>query len=161
LGLLSVPEVPIEREASDDSTVIDAGLAMIGQDAPAVSPLQISMLAAALVNNGLLLQPKMVDAVQDSNGRWVVQNSPEDGRKIFDESVANTILSALPHDNGILEYISLVPSGSDDAFDAWYIGLSPAENPQFGAVVVLENKRDLTEVENIGRTLLSEFSFEE
>jgi cell division protein FtsI/penicillin-binding protein 2 len=111
-----------------------------------------------LANDGELLQPTLIAAVQDSNGRWISQEPLASGRRIFDESVANNILASLPVEDGILEYSSLVPSGSEGIYNAWYIGLAPSINPQYGVVVVLENKEDLDTVESIGRSLLSEIT---
>ncbi len=158
LGFLSAPEIPIETEASNDAAVVDSELALIGQDELAVSPLQIALVAAALANDGELLQPTLIAAVQDSNGQWITQEPSSPGRRIFDEFVANNILASLPVEDGILEYSSLVPSGSEGIYNAWYIGLAPSINPQYGAVVVLENKEDLDTVESIGRSLLSEIT---
>ena len=160
LGFLSPPEIPIESEASVDSAVLNSELALIGQDELAVSPVQIAMVTAALANNGVLSQPTLIAAVQDSNGRWIAQERLASDHRIFDDSAAGKILAALPEVDGIIEYSSLVPSGSDESNNAWYLGLAPSNDPEFGVVVVIENKEDLSSVEDIGRSLLSEITLD-
>lgn len=156
LGFFSAPEILIESDASVGSAVLNREQAMIGQGQLAVSPLQIAMVAAALANNGVLSQPDLVAAVQNTNGRWIDQDQLVGDRRIFDDIAANKILESLPNVDGIFEYSSLVPSGSDKAYNAWYIGLAPSNNPDFGVVVILENKEELSSVEDIGRSLLTE-----
>ncbi len=159
LGFFSTPDIPIEKEFSDETVVRNLDLALIGQGRLAVSPVQIAIAAAALVNDGLLRQPKLIAALQDSDGRWITQDSTPIGDSqvsIFDESTANLILSSLSEADGILEYSSLVPSATEPNSNAWYVGFAPSDDPQYAVVIVLENKEDLGSAESIGRMLLTE-----
>ena len=150
----------LEASWMESIILVYFAVAMIGQDELAVSPIQIAMVTAALANNGVLSQPALIAAVQDSNGRWIAQERLASDHRIFDDSAAGKILAALPEVDGIIEYSSLVPSGSDESNNAWFLGLAPSNDPEFGVVVVNENKEDLSLVEDIGRSLLSEITLD-
>lgn len=155
LGFHSAPEIVIETEFSDEGLIGDLEMALNGQDSLALNPLQIAMVTGALANDGELKQPSLIAAFQDSNGQWISNAPVADGRIIFDSSVANQILASLPVEENLIEYSTLVSSGTEQSSNAWYIGLGPSTNPQYGVIMVLENQEDLSQAEGIGRSLLT------
>lgn len=59
------------------------------------TPLQMAMAMAAIANGGVLMQPKLVERLQDGTGRIVRQFSPHPLRRVVSESACNEMKRAL------------------------------------------------------------------
>ncbi|MCZ4118067.1 peptidoglycan D,D-transpeptidase FtsI family protein [Streptomyces sp. H39-S7] len=72
---------PVRADASVYSKEMDApsnALSAIGQYNTAATPLQMAMVAAAIANDGKLMQPYMVDKLQAPNLNVIEQTKPEE-----------------------------------------------------------------------------------
>ena len=61
----------------------------------AITPLQITMAMSSIANGGLLMQPKLVDRIEDEHGGVVVQYGPQPVRQVISESTAWQMIMAL------------------------------------------------------------------
>lgn len=61
----------------------------------AITPLQITMAMSAIANHGLLMQPMLIDRVEDDRGNAVVKNSPQPVRQVISDATANLMTAAL------------------------------------------------------------------
>ncbi|MER5990135.1 peptidoglycan D,D-transpeptidase FtsI family protein [Streptomyces viridosporus] len=72
---------PVRANASvfsDDMDKAQTALSSIGQFNTAATPLQMAMVTAAIANDGTLMKPYMVDALQDSSLNPVEKTDPEE-----------------------------------------------------------------------------------
>jgi peptidoglycan glycosyltransferase len=155
-----LPVVPSTVGAIAD----DAALAQtaIGQRDVRVTPLQAAMIAAAVANDGTLMQPYLIKQTLAPNLTVLSGPSPKPGQ-------LSTILD--PDDNRLLKEMMLdvvqapygtgtaaqipgvqvagktgtadtgrkLPNGKDEAPDALFSGFAPYDNPKIAVAVILEN----------------------
>jgi penicillin-binding protein 2 len=126
------------------------GLA-VGQGPLAATPLQVARWVAAIANGGTLVTPRVTRAVSD--------NTPKAAGAGERLPVAATTLAAIregmervvsnPNGTGYATVRLTWPTiagktgtaevGGDQAEHAWFAGYTPADNPQWAIVVVLEH----------------------
>ncbi|MBI2947092.1 MAG: penicillin-binding protein 2 [Verrucomicrobia bacterium] len=61
----------------------------------AITPLQMTLAMSAIANGGALMQPMLVDRVEDDQGQAIVQYSPQQVRRVISESTAAQMTAAL------------------------------------------------------------------
>ncbi|MEU0396715.1 penicillin-binding transpeptidase domain-containing protein [Streptomyces sp. NPDC006208] len=91
-------DVPVRATASlYPSGMDEAGTALtgIGQFDVTATPLQMSMVSAALANDGVLATPHMVSKVVDADGDTLESYGDGDGRRIVSSSTAEQLRSAM------------------------------------------------------------------
>lgn len=149
-GLAADPQFELDTAAPEGEPTIDPLLAGIGQENLTVTPLQVGLAWAALLGNGRLPTPRLVTAVQDREGNWqdVAPVSQSAGQPVSRSAAA--IRQTLPQSQGIIEYSRLVLSGPEGSTNGWYLGA----RGDYVVVVVIEESRQLTAVETIGRAML-------
>jgi cell division protein FtsI (penicillin-binding protein 3) len=125
-----------------------------------VSPLQTLMMYNAVANNGKLMKPYLVNAVQE-NGLTIQENQPE----VLEEAICNE--KTLKYLRECLEGVctegtgaelfqgaaykaagktgtALMANGrrgySDHIYQSSFAGYFPANNPQYSCIVVIRNK---------------------
>lgn len=153
-GLLNAPDLEIATEGNEAPAIADLALAAIGQDAVAVSPLQMGLALATLANEGQMRPAQLVLAVQGPDGQWQ-SISPEDRSvQVVPADVADYVLELFNENEGISEHGVVVLSGPEGESNSWYLGLAPAANPRYGVVVVVEDDDQLSSSQTIGRALL-------
>lgn len=128
-----------------------------------VTPLQMVMAIAAVANNGVLMQPRMVQAWVDGEGRTVKEESPRKVRRVISDSTASLLRSMM---RGVVEYgtaaeirhPSVTIAGKTGTaekidpetgkymhgrFHSSFIGMAPAEQPAFVCLVMLDEPAKL------------------
>lgn len=66
-------------------------LAGIGQASNSATPLQMAMIVSAIANDGVLMQPNMVDQLVSSNLDVVQQNEPQEMRRVMSTETAQML----------------------------------------------------------------------
>lgn len=125
---------------------IDAATASFGQGI-AVTPLQMVMSYQALANQGVLMQPYIVQEIRHSNGS-VEELKPKAVRQVVSEQTANTILAMMVnvvesgHAQGAqipgyyiggktgTAQVATAGGYSEDKYIHTFIGVVPIDNPQ-------------------------------
>ncbi len=125
---------------------IDAATASFGQGI-AVTPLQMVMSYQALANQGVLMQPYIVQEIRHSNGS-VDELKPKSVRQVVSEQTANTILAMMVnvvesgHAKGAqipgyyiggktgTAQVATAGGYSEDKYIHTFIGVVPIDNPQ-------------------------------
>ncbi|WP_205509032.1 penicillin-binding protein [Longitalea arenae] len=125
-----------------------------------VSPLQTLMLYNAIANNGKMMKPYLVNAVQE-NGMKIQENQP----KVVEEAVcspktlkllqqclegvcvegtAAELFKGAPYRAAGKTGTALMANGSrgyrDHIYQSSFAGYFPAEHPQYSCIVVIRNK---------------------
>ena len=127
-------------------------LSAIGQDNVAANPLQMALVAAAIANGGIEMQPRLVSEVRGADGRVVETYEPEAySQPMSPENAA--LLTAMMVDvvesgTGTAAQIPGVTvagktgtaqHGEGLAPHAWFVSFAPAEDAQIAvAVIVLD-----------------------
>lgn len=150
----STTGVPMKATASsfpDTATADKLALASIGQGDTVETPLQNAMIAAAVANDGKLMQPTIVDRVRSSDLSVISQTSPSEYSQAFSsdtaKSLTNMMKSMVTKDAPSLQLTNAqvaaksgtAQTGNNTSIDAWMIGFAPADNPKIAVAVVVRD----------------------
>ena len=149
-------EIPAEasRVGSDATLFKREGLAdtAYGQGELLVTPLQMALVTSAIVNEGVALEPRLVDSIRSPEGDTIVQYRPRPWKQALSRGVANETKEAMvisaadgfaqagaPAGIPIGGKTGTAQLAPDTAPHAWFIAFAPAENPQLVISVIVEN----------------------
>lgn len=133
-------------------TNLDVARLAIGQERLLATPLQMSMVAAAVANGGQLVQPEPVQEVRAPDGS--VTRRPGTtylGRAMTTETAAElrTLMRDVVDDGtgaaaqveglDVAGKTGTAETGRDGLNDAWFIGFAPADAPRFAFAVLVED----------------------
>lgn len=134
-----------------DSDMGELTQTVMGQGKTTITPLENAMIVASLANNGVMMNPYVVDHVESENGQIVKQYHPKENAKVVDKNTAQimkTLMKAVvkrgtAHALRGLSYDVAGKTGSAEADSkgtthAWFVGYAPAENPTIAISVVVE-----------------------
>lgn len=161
-------DLPEARSAGPKPGTFDRNMpsfanAAIGQGDVAVTPLQMAMLAAAIANNGVLMQPHVAREVRDPDGGVIRRIEPKEwkravspataaavGRMMVEVVRAGTGSAAAVPGVGVAGKTGTAqtPGGPPHA---WFIGYAPAEAPRLAIAVIVERGGDLGDEATGGR----------
>lgn len=127
----------------------------IGQGKLLVSPLQMAMVAAGVANKGDIMQPYVVKAVEEVDGKVLRSEKPDVlYRMMAPETAARLtemMVRVVEEGTGTRAQISNVKvagktgtaqnersSEGASADHAWFVGFAPADDPQIAVAVLLE-----------------------
>jgi peptidoglycan glycosyltransferase len=129
--------------------------AAIGQQSVAVTPLAMAMVAAGIANSGVIMEPHVVQEVQNTDGTtaktidpqpWKTCLSAQNARELTDMMV-----QVVQRGTGTAAQIpGLTVAGKTGtaqtetgAPHAWFVAFAPAENPQYAVSVLVEHGGNL------------------
>lgn len=131
----------------------------IGQRDVRTSPLQMALVAAAVGNDGVMMQPRLVTTVEDFAGRTVRQY-PASPRTLGGAATGRTVRPATAQaltdmmvgvvNDGtgkaaqipgvqVAGKTGTAEQGDGQPPDVWFIGFAPAEDPRVAVAVVVES----------------------
>jgi peptidoglycan glycosyltransferase len=128
--------------------------AAIGQNATAVTPLQMAMVAESVATGGSILQPRVVDCVLDPGGGVVKRVPTQEYKRAMTPATAETMRTFMlnvvnaPNGTGSAARIPGVAvagktgtaqTGEPGRNHAWFIAFAPADQPRFAVAVIVEN----------------------
>ncbi|HBT46970.1 MAG TPA: hypothetical protein DEA73_03675 [Peptococcaceae bacterium] len=123
----------------------------IGQGEVVVTPLQMALVAAAVANDGRLMQPFMVARIEDDKGAALKVTRPRLLKLAVDPEVARVIKEAMVatveegtgQSAGIPGVRVAGKTGSaqnpQGKAHSWFVGFAPAEAPRVAVAVIVEN----------------------
>lgn len=144
---LSQSKVALTQDSSESELVETA----IGQGKTVATPLHMAMLASAVANGGVMMQPYIVDHIEYSNGKSSHVTMPEQINTIFSveetSKLKEMMLEAVESGTGTAAQISgVVVAGKTGTAEnatgndhSWFIGFAPADSPKVAVAVILEN----------------------
>lgn len=130
---------------------IELGETAIGQGRLLVTPLHMAMVAAGVANDGLLMEPSLVDEVRKPDGTVVEHHEPSALYDSIDKNTANMIQKMMVSvteagTGGMAAIPGVKVAGKTGSAEnphgqahAWFIGFAPADNPQVAVAVIVEN----------------------
>ena len=126
----------------------------------AVTPLQLVAAYAALANGGALMEPHLVKEVRSADGEILYQEKPRMVRQVFSSEISNTVrrllISVVDSGTGVRADLATFrlagKSGTarrtakgrgyvEGNYTASFVGLFPADDPQFVVLVKLDSPR--------------------
>jgi len=132
---------------------VDPGRLAFGQERLQVTPLQMAMVAAAIGNGGVVMQPYVVDEILKPGGGVLQTTKPKAlGHAISPQTASelNTMMqSVVTGGTGTAAQIPGVlvagktgtaETGRNGVNTAWFVCFAPADNPRFAVAVTLENQ---------------------
>jgi penicillin-binding protein A len=118
-----------------------------------VTPLQMALVAAAVANNGKIMEPHLLKRVTGPHGGTVVRVHPRVWKRAMKPQTAaelNQMMQGVVQSGtGTAAQISGIKvagktgtaeTGLNHVYTAWFIFFAPADNPQVAGAVVLEHQ---------------------
>jgi cell division protein FtsI (penicillin-binding protein 3) len=141
-------------------TSVDAGAISFGQGV-SVTALQLITAAAALANDGMMMQPYLVQAVTDPNGRPLRTFQPQTVRQVVSADTARTVRRMMrsaiqPGGTGVEADLAGYEVGgktgtaqkigtdgkySKDLFISSFLGIVPTERPVLVGLVIVDEPK--------------------
>ena len=143
--------IHISRE---DVKELDIATMSIGQSL-AVTPIQLISAAAAVANGGVLYKPMLVKAVTDAEGNTLLENQPEEVRRVISQETSERMMDILTEvvlvGTGKSAYVEgygaagktgtaqVVESGvyADGKYVASFMGFAPADDPEIACLIMV------------------------
>ena len=131
---------------------IDIGRVAIGQERLLVTPTQMAEVAAAIANDGTLMEPTFLQEAKDPDGRTTEELDPSEQSEVVSEETANQVTEMMTHvtEEGTaagltVQGISFAGKTGTAEIDVqaginrpWFIGFAPAADPKIAVAVMLE-----------------------
>jgi peptidoglycan glycosyltransferase len=152
--------IPLEVAESTVGAMSDAaavGMSSMGQKDVAVTPLQNAMVAAAIANAGVVMQPYLVERLEGPDLAEINNTAPAEQRRAVSPQVAAKLTDLMvgaekfTQQNGSIPGVQIASKtgtaehGTDPRNTpphAWYIAFAPAQNPRVAVAVLVENGGD-------------------
>jgi peptidoglycan glycosyltransferase len=139
-------------------------LSAIGQGDVTSTPLQMAVVAAAIANDGVVMQPYLVQTVRDVSLETISSATPRALRQAISSRTANSLTSMMvdtvARGTGTAARIAGVQVAGKTgtaqtapgvAPHAWFVAFAPADDPVIAVAVVVENGGDLASEATGGR----------
>jgi penicillin-binding protein A len=131
------------------SDAIDIGRVAIGQERLRVTPLQMAEVAAAVANDGELMEPRLWSRVIDPDGRETRLDPARQSRVMSEETAAQLnemMQNVVAEGTGTAGAVSGIDVAgktgtaelTEGVNDAWFIGFAPASDPQIAISCIVE-----------------------
>lgn len=154
-------EVPFETGRFPEPDYFDdrepaVALSAIGQDEVAANPLQMALVAGAIANGGVQMQPTLLRQVVSPDGRILEEPEPvEWGRPISARTASDltdmmvsvvsdgTATAAQIPGVDVAGKTGTAQHGQGEDPHAWFVAFAPADDPQIAVAVVVLDGGDL------------------
>lgn len=160
-GLDSTPSViPLQVSESTVGIIADGaalGMSSIGQKDVALTPLQNAEIAATIANNGVTMQPYLVESLKGPDLANITTTAPYQQRRAVTPQIAAKLTELMvgaekdAQQKGAIPGVQIASKtgtaehGTDPRNTpphAWYIAFAPAEAPKVAVAVLVENGAD-------------------
>ena len=134
-----------QHKLYDNPALVDPGRLAFGQEKLLVTPLQMALVAAAVANNGTIMEPHLVSRVTSPSGGTVVKVQPQVWKHAMKPATAaalNQMMQARrPGGTGTAAQIPGVKvagktgtaeTGEPNVYTPWFIFFAPADDPPGG-----------------------------
>lgn len=127
-------------------------LASFGQSDVRVTPLQMAMVSAAIVNGGTLMKPTLIDTISAPDLTVIQPFEPGVLGTPISQQTAATLTGMMVNNvnngaasNARIEGVDVggktgtAENGDGEPYTLWFTGFAPATDPQVAVAVVIEN----------------------
>ena len=127
-----------------------------GRESPAgpqATVLEMAMVGTAIANDGVIMQPYLVDSVNNANGERSFSASPTKLMQAVSKTTAGRVRDVL---------LGVVQNGTgtaekENGNDSWFVGMAPAEDPRVVVAIVIEDGEEgvgTAKAQNVLKTAL-------
>jgi peptidoglycan glycosyltransferase len=152
--------IPLQVAGSMLGPVADAaalGMSSIGQRDVAVTPLQNALVAATIANDGVAMQPYLINSLQGPDLANIGTTKPHQQRRAVSPQVAAKITELMVGAEKVTQQKGVIPGvqiasktgtaehGTDPRNTpphAWYMAFAPAQSPKVAVAVLVEDGGD-------------------
>jgi cell division protein FtsI (penicillin-binding protein 3) len=140
---------------------LDAGVISFGHGI-SVSAIQLIAAVSAIANDGILMQPYLVEAITDQTGRVIHDFEPRRIRRVISSETARSVRNimktvitkggtgvratlngyAVCGKTGTTQKINNEGTYAEGKYIASFIGYTPAENPAIAILVIIDEPRE-------------------
>jgi peptidoglycan glycosyltransferase len=137
----------------DNAAIVDPGRLAFGQEHLLVTPLQMALVAGAVANGGVVMEPHLLKKVTSPTGKLVVKVKPQTWRRAMKPATAaslNQMMQAVVQSGTgtaaaipgikVAGKTGTAETGQNRVYTAWFIFFAPADNPQIAGAIVLEHQ---------------------
>jgi len=156
---------------NENSSVSAVEETAIGQGETMISPLHNLMIVSSVANKGVMVKPKLVDKVVDSNGNTVVPYTTENLGTMMSQTQVNYITKCMEqvcktgtgtafrnYDVSVAGKTGSAQYGDGSDYHSWFVGFAPANNPKIAICVVLEGGyKGVASAQYVARDVLDEY----
>jgi len=153
-------ELPSQLSSSVSAFVLDGmdsegaiAMTAMGQGETMVSPMHMALITAAIANGGVLMEPYLIERIENADGDIVTNYSPTFLTTLLTTEEAEILtryMTSVVEDGTAMgvsssEYTVAGKTGSAEATSgthSWFIGFSNVNNPDIVVCVVVENAED-------------------
>ena len=137
-----------------NATEWETGATAIGQGKTTVTPMHMAMITSAIANGGVLMEPYLVDEVENADGGAVSMHNPKSAGELMTTAeaaklgelmqavVAQGTASSLSGMGYSIAGKTGTAETASAGNNAWFIGYAPAEKPQIAVCVLIENSSE-------------------
>jgi peptidoglycan glycosyltransferase len=154
------PPIPLQVAESTIGPISDAaalGMSSIGQKDVALTPLQNALVAATIANEGVTMQPYLIDSLKGPDLANISTTAPLELRRAVPPQVAATLTDLMvgaeqvTQQKGAIAGVQIASKtgtaehGTDPRNTpphAWYIAFAPVQAPKVAVAVLVENGGD-------------------
>ena len=172
MGFSTLPSLmPDPAEMTEWETAWAGAGQPVGSHASPAGPqstvMQNAMIAAAIANDGQVMEPHVVESISDPNGTVLSTTTPHSlGQAVSPgtaQAVGEAMLTTVSEGTGSAASVAGVDVAGktgtaetgEDTPDAWFIGYAPYENPTVAIAVVVENDAEHAATSIAGNVLQS------
>ncbi|MFJ4223514.1 peptidoglycan D,D-transpeptidase FtsI family protein [Microbacterium sp. NPDC089695] len=145
---------PLESTPSSYPRALDdaqTALSGFGQGQVTATPLQIAMLSAGIANDGVVMNPRMVDAIIGNDLSVIRSYDDTEFGRALDETVADQVTASMVASVSTGAAQGARIDGVDVAgktgttengskpYTLWFTGFAPADDPQVAVAVLVED----------------------
>jgi penicillin-binding protein A len=136
-----------------DQSEVDPGRLAFGQERLVVTPLQMALVAAGVANDGVVMEPKLVERIVAPDGDVIQGFKAEEWTKAVEPSTAADLtammVQAVESGTGVAAQIpgisvagktGTAETGTAGRNNTWFICFAPAERPEVAVAVALTDQ---------------------
>jgi peptidoglycan glycosyltransferase len=137
----------------DDPNAVDPGRLAFGQERLQVTPLQMALVAAAVANDGYVMEPKLVDRIVAPDGKVIDGFTSDRWTRAMSAGTAAELTAMMQRvvESGtgtaaqipgvaVAGKTGTAETGRANENDTWFIAFAPAEQPRVAVAVALSNQ---------------------
>ena len=137
----------------DDPSEVDPGRLAFGQERLVVTPLQMALVAAGVANEGVVMEPKLVERIVAPDGDVIQRFEPQEWTKAVEPSTAADLTAmmelAVQAGTGVAAQIpgisvagktGTAETGVAGRNNTWFIAFAPADRPEVAVAVALTDQ---------------------
>lgn len=149
---IELPHVKSKATVSGSLSVSELMQTSIGQGRTQISPIHLNMITCAIANGGVLMEPYVVDHVENDAGKIIKSFHPSAYGSLMtpeEADILKGLMEAVVEDGtgrklSGLSYTAAGKTGSAEYNDvkgdshAWFTGFAPVENPEVCVTIIVE-----------------------